>query len=76
MCTAAATTAAATAHKARVRDETKNATEVEIASRKLVKAISEVDVGTHLSEQEVITGAFSNNDAKTQEIEQVKIGPN
>ena len=41
--------------KAGVRDETENATEVEIASRKLVRTVSKVDVGTHLSEQEVIT---------------------
>ena len=52
------------------------ATEVEIASRKLVRYVSKVDVGTHLSEQEVITDAFSNNEANTQEIERVKIGSN
>ena len=54
----------------------KNATEVEIASRNLVRAASKVDVGTHLSEQEVITDAFSYNEADTQEIERVKIGSN
>ena len=48
----------------------KHATEVERASRKLVQ------VGTHLSEKEVITDAFSNNEANTQDIERVKIGPN
>ena len=52
--------------KAGVRDETKNATEVEIASRKLVGTVSKVDVGTHLSEQEVIADPFSNNEANTQ----------
>ena len=46
--------------------------EVEIAPRKLVGAISKVDAGTHLSEQEVITDPFSNNGANTQE-ERVKI---
>ena len=46
-------------HAARVRDDMKNATEVEIASRNLVRAVSKVDVGTHLNEQEVITDAFS-----------------
>ena len=35
-----------------------------------------VDVVTHLSEQEVITVAFSSNEATTQEIERVKIGSN
>ena len=59
-----------------MRDDTKNATEAELASRKLVRAVSKVDVGTHLSEQEVITDAFSNNEANTQEIERVKIGSN
>ena len=33
-----------------------------------------MDVGTHLSEQAVITDAFSNNEANTQEIERAKIG--
>ena len=31
-------------------------------------------IGTHLSEKEVITDAFSNNEANTQDIERVKIG--
>ena len=52
-------------NRAGVRDETKNATEVE-----------KWTVGTHLSEQEVITEAFSNNAANAQEIERVKIGSN
>ena len=62
--------------KAGVRDETKNTTEVETASRKLVQTVSKVDVGTHPREQEVITDAFSNDEANTQEIERVKIGSN
>ena len=45
--------------ESRVRDDTKHATEVEQASRKLVRATSEADVGTHLSEKEVIADAFS-----------------
>ena len=59
-----------------MRDDTKNATEVEVASRKLVRTISKVDVGAHLSEEEVITDVFSNNETNTQEIERVKIGSN
>ena len=59
--------------KARVRDETKNATEVEITAGNSMRTASKVDVGTHLSEQEVMTDAFSNNEAKTQEIGRVKI---
>ena len=43
-----------------VRDETKNATEVEITAG----TVSKVDVGTHLSEQEVISDAFSNNESE------------
>ena len=62
--------------RAGVRDDTKHATEVETASKKLVQATSEVDVGTHVSEHEVITVAFSNNEANTQDIERVKIGSN
>ena len=56
-----------------MRDDTKHATEVEQASRKVVRATSEADVGTHLSEKEVITDAFSNNEANTQDIERGKI---
>ena len=43
--------------KVGVRDEPKNATEVDMASTKLVRTVSkvDVDVGTHLSEQQVIT---------------------
>ena len=59
--------------KARVRDETKNATEVVITAGNSMRTASKVDVGTHLSEQEVMTDAFSNNEAKTQEIGRVKI---
>ena len=49
---------------------------MEIASRKRVRATSEMDVGTHLGEQEVITDAFPNNEANTQEIERVKVRTN
>ena len=45
--------------ESRVRDDTKHAKKVEEASRKLVRATSEADVGTHLSEKEVIADAFS-----------------
>ena len=41
-----------------------------------MRIVSKVDVDTHLSEQEVITDAFSNNEANTQEIERVKIDSN
>ena len=54
----------------------RSATEVELATRKLVRIVSKVDVDTHLSEQEAITDAFSNNEANTQEIERVKNGSN
>ena len=57
------------------RDDTKHATEVERASRKLVGATSEADPGTHLGEEEV-AGAVSNNEANTQDVERVKIGSN
>ena len=40
------------------------------------RTASKVDVGTHLSEQEVITDAFLNNEANVQEIERVKIRSN
>ena len=62
--------------KAGVRDETKNATEVEMALGNSRRTVSKVDVGTHLSEQVVITDAFPNNEANTQEIERVKNGSN
>ena len=39
-----------------------------------MRPVTKVDIGTHLSEQEVITYLFSNNEVNTQEIEQVKIG--
>ena len=42
-----------------------------------MRTVSKVDVvGTHLSEQEVITDAFANNEANTQDIERVKFGSN
>ena len=59
-----------------MRDETKNVTEVEIAVGNSRRSVSKVYVGTHLSEREVITDAFSNNEANTQEIERAKIGLN
>ena len=59
-----------------MRDDAKNATEVETVSREKVRTIPKVDVGTHLTEQEVITVAFSNNETNAQEIERVKIGSN
>ena len=59
-----------------MRYDTKHATEVEQASRKLVRATCEADVGTHLSEKEVITDAFSNNEGNTQDIGRVNIGSN
>ena len=55
-----------------VRYDTKNATEAEIASRKQVRAVSKVEVGTHLS----VADVFANNEANTQEIERAKIGSN
>ena len=48
-----------------MRDDTKHATEVEQASRK-VRATFEVDVGAHLGD----------NEPNTQDIERVKIGSN
>ena len=59
-----------------MRDDTKHATEVERAFRKLVHATSEADAETHLTEKEVLTDAFSNNEANTQEVERVQIGSN
>ena len=56
-----------------MRDETKNATEVEIAVGNSMRTVSKVGIDTHLSEQEVITDAFSNNEVIAQEIERVKI---
>ena len=49
-----------------MRDDTKHATEVEQASRKLVRATFGVDVGAHLGD----------NEPNTQDIERVKIGSN
>ena len=54
-----------------MRDDTKHATEVERASRKLVHATSEAEANTHLTEKEALTDAFSN-----KEIERIKIGLN
>ena len=41
-----------------------------------MRAVTKVDVGIHLSEQEVITDAGTNNDANTEEIERVNMGSN
>ena len=60
--------------KAGVRDDTRNVTEVSIASGNSMRAVKKVDVGAHLSEQEVITDACSNNEPNTQEIARVKTG--
>ena len=61
-----------------MRDETKNATEVEVemATGNRERTASKEDVGTHLSEQEVVTDALLKNKANTQEIARVKIGSN
>ena len=40
------------------------------------RTASQVDVGTHLSGQEVAADALLKNEANTQEIERVKIGSN
>ena len=62
--------------RAGVREDTKHVTSMEIAAGNSMRTVSTVDVGTHLSEQEVITDAFSNNEANAQGIERVKIGSN
>ena len=62
--------------KATVRDKTKHTTEVELAVGNGMRPILKVDVGTRLSEQEVITGAHSKNEATGQEVQRVKIGSN
>ena len=59
-----------------MRDETKNATEVEMTTSNSERTASKVDVGIHLSEQEVVTDALFKNGAKTQELERVNIGSN
>ena len=48
-----------------MRDDTKHATEVEGATRKLVQATSEAEADTHLTEKEALTDAFSNNESNT-----------
>ena len=60
--------------RAGMREDRKNATEVEMATGNSERTVSKVDVGTHLSEQEVVTDALLKNEANTQEIERVKIG--
>ena len=59
-----------------MRDETKNAPEVEMATGNTERTASKVHVGAHLSEQEVVTDAVLKNEANTQEIQRVKIGSN
>ena len=49
-----------------VRDDTKHATEVELASRNLLQATSEAEADTHLTEKEALTNAFSNKDRTNQ----------
>ena len=44
-----------------MRDETKTATEVEMATGNSERPASKVDVGTHLSEQEVVMVALLKN---------------
>ena len=56
-------------------DETRHATGVEKAPGNSWRTASKVDVGDPRG-QEVITNALLKNDAKTQEIERVKIGSN
>ena len=56
-----------------MRDETRNATEVEMATRNSERTASEADVGTHLSEQEIVTDALLKNEANAQGIERVNM---
>ena len=48
-----------------MRDETKHATEVEMATGNSERTASKVGVGTHLSDQEVVTDALLKNEANT-----------
>ena len=57
-----------------MRDETKNATEVEMSIGNIKRTASKVDAGTHLSEQEVVTDELWKNKANTLEIARIKIG--
>ena len=54
--------------RAGMRDETKNATQVEMATGNSERTASKVDVGTHFSDQEVVTDALLKNEVYTQEI--------
>ena len=47
-----------------MRDETKNATDVQMATGNTERTASKVDVGTRLSEQEVVTDALLKNEAR------------
>ena len=60
----------------RMRDETKNATEVEMSTGNIERTASKVDAGTHLSEQEIVTDALLENEANTRKNERLKIGSN
>ena len=51
--------------RAGMRDETKNATEVEMTTENSERTASKVDVGTRLSEQEVVTDALLKKEAST-----------
>ena len=57
-----------------MRDQTRDATEVELATGDTERTASKVDVDTELSGQEVTTDALLKNEANTQEIERVKTG--
>ena len=59
-----------------LKEETKNATEVEVATGNRGPTASKVDVHSHLSGQEVATDAIVKEEANAQEIERVKIGSN
>ena len=59
-----------------LKEETKNATEVEMATGNRERTASKVDVDAHLSGQEVATDAIVKEEANAQEIERVKIGSN
>ena len=54
--------------RAGMRDETKNAAQVEMATGNSERTASKADVGTHLSDQEVVTDALLKNEVNTQEI--------
>ena len=57
-----------------MQDDSKNITEADQAPGNRMQSISKTDVDTHLGDKEVITDAFSNNEATNQVNERVKIG--